>query len=364
MFKNWKVWLGFVISAVFLYITLKDVQLDLLIESFRKAQWGWLLLGVPVWLVSLAARSQRWAVLMGGAPFWVAFHGTNIGYALNMTLPLRLGEVARAFAVHDRTKIPVAKVLSSVVVERLLDLAVVLGLFAVSAQFIEMPATTQSYVRLAGIGMVGLILIGAVVVWQAQRVEALLANILRKVLPKLNAEPWLQRFRELCAGFAIIGTPARFLSITALHRGVVGRGFGLRLSQHDGVYACAAGSCRVVSGGGQPGWCYPIGPGCAGCARGCSHRHSCAVLFQRDCFDPVACLGLHLVVLAAHRPRHSGHRGCAQYGHFVCQTHAIETSGECALGWLGSRVSSYVLHWSISTQHKTQDARRNTQHNR
>ena len=213
MFKNWKVWLGFVISAVFLYFTLKDVNLSLLLESFRKAQWGWLLLGLPIWLLSLAVRSQRWAILMEGAPFWVAFHGTNIGYALNMTLPLRLGEVARAFAVHERTKIPVAKVLSSVVVERLLDLAVVLGLFAVSAQFIEMPATTQSYVRVAGIGMLGLILIGAVVVWQAQRVEKILADILRTVLPKLNAEPWLQRFRELCAGFAVIGTPARFFSI-------------------------------------------------------------------------------------------------------------------------------------------------------
>lgn len=213
MFKNWKVWLGFLISAVFLYFTLRDVKLDLLIESFRKAQWGWLLLGVPVWLVSLVARSQRWAVLLEGAPFWLAFHGTNIGYALNMSLPLRLGEVARAFAVSDRAKIPIAKVLSSIVVDRVLDLAVVLGLFAVSAQFIEMPATTQSYVRLAGIGMVGLIVVGAIVVWRAPFFEKVLAGILRAVLPKLNAEPWLQRFRELCAGFAVIGTPKRFLTI-------------------------------------------------------------------------------------------------------------------------------------------------------
>jgi uncharacterized protein (TIRG00374 family) len=213
MFKNWKVWLGFVISAVFLYFILKDVELNLLIESFRKAQWIWLLAGVPVWFVSLAARSQRWAVLMEGAPFWVAFHGTNIGYALNMTLPLRLGEVARAFAVTDRAKIPIAKVLSSIVVERLLDLAVVIGMFAVSAQFIEMPTQAQSYVRLAGLALVALIVIGAIVVWKARLFENILASILRRVLPRLNAEPWLQRFRELCAGFAVIGTPARFASV-------------------------------------------------------------------------------------------------------------------------------------------------------
>ena len=62
-----------------------------------------------------------------------------------MTLPARLGEVARAFVVNDRTKIPVAKVLSSIVVERLLDLAVVLGMFAVSAQFIEMRKMLQAF---------------------------------------------------------------------------------------------------------------------------------------------------------------------------------------------------------------------------
>ena len=213
MFKNWKVWIGFAISAVFLYFTLKDIDLNRLVESFRQAKWIWFLPAFPIWLVSIAVRSQRWAILMEDAPFWTAFHATNIGYALNMTLPARLGEVARAFVVNDRTKIPVAKVLSSIVVERLLDLAVVLGMFAVSAQFIEMPAQTKSYVRLAGLAMVALILIGAVVVWQAKRVETLLANILRGVLPKLNAEPWLQRFRELCAGFAVIGTPRRFLSI-------------------------------------------------------------------------------------------------------------------------------------------------------
>lgn len=216
MFKNWKVWLGFAISIVFFYVALRDVPLEKILDSLRRAQWFWFLPAFVIWFISLAARSRRWAVLMGGAPFKIAFHGTNIGYALNMTLPARLGEVARAFVVNDRTKIPVAKVLSSIVVERLLDLAVVVGLLALFALFVPVAPEALVFIRTASLGLALALAAGALVVWQSKRFEAILAALLRRFLPKLNAEPWLQRFRELCAGFGIIGTPRRFAEI-ALH---------------------------------------------------------------------------------------------------------------------------------------------------
>lgn len=213
MLKNWKIWLGFGISVIALYFLLRDIPIRELGASLNQADWIWYLPAVPIWLISLVARAERWAILMEGAPFWTSFHTTNIGYMLNMLLPARLGEVARVYVINERAKIPAAKALSSIVVERLLDLAVVVLMFVAFAQFLPMPPTLATGARLGGIAVVGMIIIGAIVVWQAARFETLLAKLFARFLPKVNAEPWLLRFRDLCRGFAVIGTPKRFLQI-------------------------------------------------------------------------------------------------------------------------------------------------------
>ena len=213
MFKNWKVWLGFGISIIALYFLLRDVPIRELGASLNQADWIWYLPAVPIWLISLVARAIRWSILMEGAPFWVSFHTTNIGYMLNMLLPARLGEVARVYVISERAKIPAAKALSSIVVERVLDLAVVVLMFVVFAQFLPMPPSLATGARLAGIAVTAMIIIGAIVVWQAPRFEALLGRLFARFLPKVDAAPWLIRFRDLCRGFAVIGTPKRFTQV-------------------------------------------------------------------------------------------------------------------------------------------------------
>ncbi len=153
--------------------------------------------------VTLFFRTWRWSVLMNGARFWTTFHAQNIGYMLNMILPLRIGEVGRAYVMGERGGISVIRALSSILVERLVDLASVVLLFAICAQFIPMNATFTNAAALAGVLVVGMIAVLLILLWQSERVEQLIVALARR-FPRLHAESLLKRFHDVRDGFRVM----------------------------------------------------------------------------------------------------------------------------------------------------------------
>ncbi|MEO6418567.1 MAG: lysylphosphatidylglycerol synthase domain-containing protein, partial [Polyangiaceae bacterium] len=116
MHRSWKVWAGFAVSAVALFFTLRNVNFTDLGRAVSGAQVIWFVPAVAFFSVAFAMRAWRWSLLMGRAPFWTTLHAMNIGYMMNVTLPLRLGEVGRAFVIGERTAIPMVSAFSSIVV--------------------------------------------------------------------------------------------------------------------------------------------------------------------------------------------------------------------------------------------------------
>ena len=72
----------------------------------------------------LSMRGVVWhALLRAKAPYRDVFLTLNEGYLLNNFLPLRLGELGRAFLLSRKTGFNFMEVLPTVVIERVLDLA-------------------------------------------------------------------------------------------------------------------------------------------------------------------------------------------------------------------------------------------------
>ncbi len=219
MLRNWKFWLGMAISAVALYLTLRDVDFASFVQAVATAQTTWLIPAFVVFMAGLAIRALRWATLMGEAHFSATFHAMNIGYMLNMVLPFRVGEIGRALVIGQRTEVSTATALSSIVVERLLDLVAVVLLFFVFAQFIPMdPALSRAAAVSAGLVFILLIAVG-VVIWQSNRFERILARLLAR-FPRMNAQSWLQRYRDFCAGFRLINSGRRFVIVLLTTMGI------------------------------------------------------------------------------------------------------------------------------------------------
>jgi uncharacterized protein (TIRG00374 family) len=85
-------------------------------------------------LVAQVVRALRWRYLFASAtrpPYGPVFEATLLGQCFNNILPARAGEIARIVALHRTAGTSRAETTSTVVVERLYDVLVLLGLLFV-----------------------------------------------------------------------------------------------------------------------------------------------------------------------------------------------------------------------------------------
>jgi hypothetical protein len=102
-------------------------------SDFGRTNYAWIAVVVACFIFSNWCRALRWKMLLEpiqpvslGNAFWTV----NLGYFANLGLP-RMGEMVRAASLSRYEKIPLEKVIGTIVVDRLLDfvcLAVVVGL--------------------------------------------------------------------------------------------------------------------------------------------------------------------------------------------------------------------------------------------
>lgn len=140
---RWRLLLGISISALSLYLLLRNTDWRELWQVFRTANYWWLLPAVLVLLSTSYTRARRWKLLIDpAAPLNVRrlFHIVNIGYLFNNTLPAKLGELVRAWLVGQVVEGGFARALSTLIVERLLDVLCVVVLLVLLLPFVTLPA--------------------------------------------------------------------------------------------------------------------------------------------------------------------------------------------------------------------------------
>ncbi len=219
MFRSKRFWAGIVISIVALYLTLRNVDFGAFAAALQEAQSRWWLfvLAFAVFVVGLGFRAWRWAILMGGAPFALTFQAMCIGYMLNMTLPFRLGEIGRAWVMGQQARIGTPTALSSILVERLLDLVVVVLGFLFFARLAPAEAGISQAATVGGALATAVALGIGMSVRYADAGERVLRALLRR-LPGISAATWLRRYREFVAGLQCARTPVQvaLIALTTL----------------------------------------------------------------------------------------------------------------------------------------------------
>lgn len=103
--------------------------IDKVVHDFGTVRVSWLFLVLCAFIVSNVSRAIRWNMLikpLGYTPRLInSFFCIMIGYFANLGLP-RLGEVLRAGTMAQYEKIPVEKVMGTVVVDRVIDVISIL----------------------------------------------------------------------------------------------------------------------------------------------------------------------------------------------------------------------------------------------
>ena len=151
-------WLpGLLISLIAIAAILYFVDLDALVEAVRLANYWLLLGGVAISLLWLPARSLVWRTLLQNkASFKHVFLTVCEGYLLNSIFPFRLGEIGRAFLLNRKSGIPFMEVLPTIVIERVLDLAMSAAVLLIAVPFVVGAAGAETVALIMG----GLVVLG------------------------------------------------------------------------------------------------------------------------------------------------------------------------------------------------------------
>jgi len=189
--KTAQIALGVVISLLALALAFRGADLTLMGAALREANYFYLIPSIALVIAGLYARALSWSIILGGrVPYGRVFDAMNEGYLLNNLLPLRLGEFGRAYLISRAGQVTAYEALSSVLVERIIDLIMAVVLLLAFLPFVPGLEAAQglvaSSVALGLAGIVTLIFVARHQVW--------LVALARRILDRLNWR-WLHPAR-------------------------------------------------------------------------------------------------------------------------------------------------------------------------
>lgn len=194
--------LSFALSGVFLWIAVRGVSWQETAAALAAARIAYL---APIFLaavLSLYLRALRWGVLLGplaqvGRQSLLS--ATAMGFAANMLLPLRAGEVLRPLFLARKEKLPLAPTMATIAVERLFDMATLLLFFGVATLALPLPPEWKRY-GWVFLGTFVAFLVALVVLQRLPvRTAAALSTVL-KPLPERLSGPVLHAVHQFADG--------------------------------------------------------------------------------------------------------------------------------------------------------------------
>ncbi len=130
--------IGVLLSLLFLWLALRDTNIEEISHAFARAK-VWPVVPMFVCLVLFYwLRALRWSALLSpsyGVTPAKLVPAMMAGAAGNNLLPAHFGEIIRVYYAGDRLGIPKSTVLATLVLERVLDIVIVLAMMAVAFFF-------------------------------------------------------------------------------------------------------------------------------------------------------------------------------------------------------------------------------------
>jgi uncharacterized protein (TIRG00374 family) len=211
---SWQALVIAVLTVGLLALFLRSVDLRKAWEALLNAHLLWIAAAIGTTLVTYLLRSWRWQVLLepiGAVSFRSSFRATVIGFAGNLLLPARAGELIRAYVIGHHERVNVASAFATVIVERLLDLVTVLLLFASGILFsgIDVGPTIATAGGVAAAGAVAALIVLFLLAGHPERVGRV-ADRLAGRLPARLATLVGQLVRTLTSGLRVMRSPSHF----------------------------------------------------------------------------------------------------------------------------------------------------------
>lgn len=163
--------IGVAISALALWLALRNVSLGEVGAAITSASAAQLSIGVLLILTTFPILGLRWHAVAGGraGPRPTMIEWTLIGAAVNNVLPGRLGEVTRAAGLARDTRRSAFAAFGTVVIDRLSDLTLLAFCLAVTVLASPVPHWVRWIVALGSATALAGVTAVALIVWAVRR---------------------------------------------------------------------------------------------------------------------------------------------------------------------------------------------------
>jgi uncharacterized protein (TIRG00374 family) len=234
--------LGLVISAVFLWLAVKDADPEAVRDALGDADVGLVLLASAVFMTGYLLQAIRWRKIAATPQVRVRrfYEMTLGGLACNNVLPIRIGEVVRAGWLSREAPMPGGRALGTVALDRACDVIALALFLLVGVQAVPTPAWLRNMVIGAAVLLVVIFaaLVFARLYTRAQgrdrRERGRIRRIVRDTIDFL-AEPIGRHRAALWVGLSIVAW-----SVGALAVYLVARSVGVELEPLEAVFVASA----------------------------------------------------------------------------------------------------------------------------
>lgn len=125
--------IGLAVTAVFVYLLLKNITFADLAAAATQLERTTLVIGLGFLLLEYGVRVVRWWLMLRACvphiPLVACVRPLLVSVAVNNVVPLRAGDALRVIGFREQLKAPAAQLIGTVIIERLLDVTILLLFF-------------------------------------------------------------------------------------------------------------------------------------------------------------------------------------------------------------------------------------------
>ncbi len=210
---NLMIFVGLLVSLIIILVLLININLDLVWKTIKKIPSLIIIGSVCAITLSSLLRSKAWQVILDKRISYLrSFKSVNEGQMLNTFLPLRLGDLARAFFTSNKSELQFLDIFTTIVIERVYDVLIMLMLLSISLPFILIEVQITNSIIFSLLFIVTVIFLICVLILIPEKLQKIW-NFLFKLFPSFNK--WGgDKILEVSNSLQILRNGKKFLQIT------------------------------------------------------------------------------------------------------------------------------------------------------
>jgi len=238
MRKTWRIWAGVVITLLLVGYALRGQDFGQIRAALRRFNYWYLFPAIALYFVGVWFRAVRWRVLLKPVTTISsrdALPIVIIGFMANNILPFRAGELARSYALSQKTGAKKTAALATIAVERIFDGVTMLGFILGAATVVSLTSDLRHVAIVAfGVFTVGILFLFALTLggdWRDRVLQIVLGPLPTNIADRIEkmAESFLAglgALRSRADLAAVAGCSVLAWLFEASMYWVVARGFG------------------------------------------------------------------------------------------------------------------------------------------